>query len=640
MLHRWVLEALEDRRLLAAAHFAVIGDFGVDTQNEADVANMIKGWNPDFIVTVGDNSYPTAAADIIDQNIGKYYHAFIYNYHGSFGAGSATRRFFPALGNHDWGNVVPGDASGYLDYFDLPGNERYYDFAAGPVHFFIIDSDLSEPDGTTPDSTQGQWLKSKLAAASEPHKVVVLHHPPYNSGTAHGSEIRMRWPFAKWGATAVLSGHEHIYERLNEEGIPFIIDGLGGYGSSGTGSAIAGSQIRYNDDAGAMLVDATDATMRFRFFNRLGTLIDDYTLNLAGKYDLIRPGSIWKYKDNGSDQGTAWREGTFVDASWIGGEAQLGYGDGDEATTVSFGSSATKKFITTYFRNQFDVPDTSYVTGLKLSMLRDDGAVVYLNGTRVFASNMPSGTISYTTAASSAVGGSAEGEWFSTMIDPALLVNGTNVLAVEVHQSAANSSDLGFDLSLQALGDFSAPTATDGSFTYITAPPAMNITFSKNVFPSISSAHLLLQNLTSGATIDAAGLQVEWIAASRTARFTLLNNAALPNGRYRATLQTAGVADAWGIGMSKPFSFDFFFVNGDSNHDGTVDVADFKVFAAGYLQPTSGGYASADFNYDGVIDPLDLGILSTNWGYTLPRAAPLAPATSVTPPSSSSARRR
>ena len=123
-----------------AVRFAVIGDFGSDNQSELDVSNLVKSWNPDFIVTVGDNNYPYGEASTIDQNIGKYYHDFIYPYAGGYGAGATTNRFFPALGNHDWGDgfIWPSTVQPYTDYFTLPGNERYYDFARGPVHFFAL----------------------------------------------------------------------------------------------------------------------------------------------------------------------------------------------------------------------------------------------------------------------------------------------------------------------------------------------------------------------------------------------------------------------------------------------------------------------------------------------------------------------
>ena len=81
--------------------FGVIGDFGSGSTSERDVANLVKSWSPDFIITVGDNNYPDGAASTIDGNIGQFYHSFIYPYSGSYGAGAATNRFFPSLGNHD-----------------------------------------------------------------------------------------------------------------------------------------------------------------------------------------------------------------------------------------------------------------------------------------------------------------------------------------------------------------------------------------------------------------------------------------------------------------------------------------------------------------------------------------------------------
>src|SRR5256885_1350218 len=92
-----------------------------------------------------------------------------------------------------------------------------------------------------------------------------------------------------------------------------------------------------------------------------------------------------------SPRPTATRPGpsSLNDGTWKSGPAELGYGDGDEATVVSFGSDANNKFITTYFRDSFTVSDPSLVTSLTMRVLRDDGAVVYLNGTEVFRTNMP-----------------------------------------------------------------------------------------------------------------------------------------------------------------------------------------------------------------------------------------------------------
>jgi hypothetical protein len=265
---------LEDRVTPASTRLAIIGDYGTGNSAEAAVASRVRSLQPQFIVTAGDNNYPSGAASTIDRTIGKFYHSFIAPYHGSFGAGAATNEFFPALGNHDW---MTAGAGPYLNYFTLPGNERYYTFRRGPVQFFVIDSDPHEPSGVTPSSKQGQWLRSQLAASTAPWKLVVFHHSPFASGD-HGSAMWMRWPFHQWGATAVISGHDHFYERLWENGLPYFVDGLSGQPIVPVpfGTPIAGSQVRYNARHGALLVQATDTTINFRFITDTGVLIDNY----------------------------------------------------------------------------------------------------------------------------------------------------------------------------------------------------------------------------------------------------------------------------------------------------------------------------------------------------------------------------
>lgn len=182
--------------------------------------------------------------------------------------------------------------------------------------------------------------------------------------------------------------------------------------------------------------------------------------------------SVWKYLDDGSNQGSAWRNPAFNDSLWASGPAQLGYGDGDEATVISYGPVNTNKYITAYFRRPFHVPDAQAVTALTAKLLRDDGAVVYLNGVEVFRSNMPGGTITYTTLASSVVGGADESTFYPASLNPALLVNGTNLIAVEIHQANVTGSDCSFDLELSglSLGTNQPPTVSAGSDLVITLP--------------------------------------------------------------------------------------------------------------------------------------------------------------------------
>ena len=272
---RAVMEPLELRRLLA--HFAVIGDFSSDvaTAPTRDVANLVKSWSPDFVATVGDNNYPDGSASTIDDNIGQWYHAFIGNYQGSYGGGASPNKFWPAIGNHDY-NSSQGYKP-YTDYFTLPNNERYYTTVQGNVQLFIVNSDSHESNGTSQNSTQGQWLKNALASSSAQWKLVLFHHPAYSSGSI-GSNSYMQWPFQQWGASAVISGHDHDYERIDKGGFPYFVDGLGGESIVGFGRTVSGSQVRYNDDYGAMLIDTSSSAMTFKFINRSGQTIDSFAL--------------------------------------------------------------------------------------------------------------------------------------------------------------------------------------------------------------------------------------------------------------------------------------------------------------------------------------------------------------------------
>ncbi|MBV9789509.1 MAG: metallophosphoesterase [Chloroflexi bacterium] len=249
----------------------MIGDYGLAGPGEQAVAALVHSWQPDFIATTGDNNYPSGEASTIDRNIGAYYHDFIAPYGGKYGAGSDINRFFPTLGNHDW---ISG-AGPYLDYFTLPGNERYYDWHWSPVQIFALDSDPHEPDGVLPNSLQAAWLQQSLAASTTCWKIVTLHHAPFSSGP-HGSTAWMQWPYQAWGADAVLAGHDHTYERIMRDELPYFVNGLGGNIPYGFGVPVEGSVVRYNKELGAMLVEADHQQITFSFITHTGTSIDSY----------------------------------------------------------------------------------------------------------------------------------------------------------------------------------------------------------------------------------------------------------------------------------------------------------------------------------------------------------------------------
>lgn len=257
----------------------VIGDFGVDGPALKAVAALIQSWSPDAIATVGDNNYPSGSAGTIDANIGKYFHEFIGSYVGKFGAGSKDNRFFPSLGNHDWKTK---GAKPYLDYFTLPGNERYYDVVVGNLHLFLLDSDPHEPDGVKPTSVQANWLKDRLASSKAPWKIIAFHHPPFSSAW-HGSTKDLRWPFEEWGASLVISGHDHAYERFVRGNLTYLVNGLGGNGRYEFGKPVEGSLVRFSKEYGALRLVASDTLLKGVFEAIDGKTIDSFELKISPK---------------------------------------------------------------------------------------------------------------------------------------------------------------------------------------------------------------------------------------------------------------------------------------------------------------------------------------------------------------------
>ena len=234
----------------------------------------------------------------------------------------------------------------------------------------------------------------------------------------------------------------------------------------------------------------------------------------------INYGSTWKYLDNGSNQGTTWRNTSFNDASWASGPAQLGYGDGDEATVVSYGSNANKKFITTYFRKTITITDASIFSSFTLNVKRDDGAVVSINGTERFRTNMPNGTISYTTKASTDA--ADDGNTPQTIILAAgTLVTGTNVIAVEIHQRAGNSTDISFDLQLSGASDVTPPIISSFS-------PADNATNVSNTSNLVLTFNENIQKGTGNILVKEGGVITQTIDVT-TAAVTVSGNTATIN---------------------------------------------------------------------------------------------------------------
>jgi hypothetical protein len=253
--------------------------------------------------------------------------------------------------------------------------------------------------------------------------------------------------FATHAATMFDDGSRGIYWVQTPDVLtPFGPGSSAALNYSGNGNGAAA--IQYDGSAGGGKVvylgfpfeTITSANRRQRY---MADALAFFTANTA---TLIGAGSIWKYHDTGSDLGTTWRETNYNDSAWTSGPAQLGFGDDDEATEVN----TNRLRITTYFRRAFTLTGTSELASVTLRLKRDDGAIVCLNGSEVFRSNLSTGVVTAATQALTAVGGADESAWFTTNLNSTAFIVGTNWVAVEVHQNGTNSSDLSFDLELIA----------------------------------------------------------------------------------------------------------------------------------------------------------------------------------------------
>ncbi|MEM7105514.1 MAG: metallophosphoesterase [Bacteroidota bacterium] len=256
--------------------FAVIGDFGVGGSIAEAVSDLVKSWDPEFIITAGDNNYGTGDENSFRENIGNFYCDFIYNPSAPQGLvceGQANNdelnRFFPSIGNNDY--YFNRLFQPYADYFSLPGNEEFYDFKWGPVHFFSLNSS-SSANSQCCESEQAEWLIPKLTESDKPFRIVYFHHSPYSEAT-HGNFSNMQWGFPELGATTVIAGHDHVYSALYRNDypdVPYIICGSSGYQLYSCGEnpldPAEFDVFCYDDWHGAIRVETNSSRMVFQYF--------------------------------------------------------------------------------------------------------------------------------------------------------------------------------------------------------------------------------------------------------------------------------------------------------------------------------------------------------------------------------------
>ena len=222
----------------------------------------------------------------------------------------------------------------------------------------------------------------------------------------------------------------------------------------------------------------------------------------ASAVSLSATGSVWRYTVP-TNALSGWTQRVFNDTAWAAGPGQLGYGDGDESTVIG---AASNLITSAYFRRTVVITNAASLTALDLQLLRDDGAIVYLNGNEILRSNMPTGSVAYTTFASSNITSTSvpdENAYLPFTISPVTFLEGTNVLAVEIHQSSTNYTDFGFDM--QANAARSSSGITTNTAPILTLIPDSNTALSVTAVFTPTGVSLIPTNVTGHLMLTAVG---------------------------------------------------------------------------------------------------------------------------------------
>ena len=228
--------------------------------------------------------------------------------------------------------------------------------------------------------------------------------------------------------------------------------------------------------------------------NRVGNW--EASTGYSGPTNLITFTSNWRFNQSGTDLGTSWRTTSYPDASWPQGSGLLYVEDAalpePKSTLLTIGPT------TFYFRGKFTLPAKPQGAQLNLRTLIDDGAVFYLNGQEIYRVGIPAGAPIYGTFSDRTVGDAAyEGP---VTLPGDLLVAGENVLAVEVHQVNATSSDIVFGCALDLAGGQVAGFTPGAANSTAAVLPAFDPIFVNEVLPVN----------TTGVT-DSAGEREPWV---------------------------------------------------------------------------------------------------------------------------------
>jgi Calcineurin-like phosphoesterase len=239
------------------------------TCHQQATAELLEAIDPDRVLTLGDNQYPSGA-----------YADFVSFYDPTWGR--FRGRTLPSPGNHEY--LTPG-ATGYFRYFEGragPSGRGYYAYRLGAWYIISLNSERN----MSPGSAQYTWLRDRLRGHRDVKCVLAYWHRPRFSSGSGGNQLDTKplWDLLyRYHADVVLSGHDHDYERfrrkdpsgnITSRGIREFVVGTGGHSLTGWGKIKAGSIVRYNKSFGVLKLTLWQASYSWRFIPEEGPFTD------------------------------------------------------------------------------------------------------------------------------------------------------------------------------------------------------------------------------------------------------------------------------------------------------------------------------------------------------------------------------
>jgi hypothetical protein len=397
------------------------GDSGSGTSAQKALAEALleESPSPDLVLLLGDVVYPNGADAEYDPRFFAPYAPIL-----------ARVPFYAAIGNHDY-ETRRGAA--FLDVFSLPRNgprglvpETTYSFERGGALFLVHDSNLEGGE-----SIASAWHVERVRESGSRFRIAALHHSPYSSATNSVTQavhdLREVFPplFSKTGIDLVLGAHDHVYERTRPMGgVVYITSGAGGASMYSRISTHEYTEVFVG--AGARpsytVVEVSGPNLLLRQEDSSGCVMDR-----LGLYKPVGEGDLWRIFRGTAEPPTTWLLPSFQDRAWTAAQAPLGSGAPDLATSLL----DTEEYLSVYARTSFALGPGNVSQAL-LRLRYDDGFVAYVNGVEVARRNVPVSQGSRTPASES-----HSGDFFETFTVPvSLLRTGTNVLAIEAHNTA------------------------------------------------------------------------------------------------------------------------------------------------------------------------------------------------------------